>query len=236
MIAITPHQNNSAELKSLLSIIFLQTYYKRENMKQIIFIFITTLSMLILTNCGGSRHTKVATNTIDTDVKKHFEYFKYGYLSKETNTTVCYKGLNGDSYQTYINIYDDTIVFDTSVYRLEDCSGEPFYYVYSSYNYQLGNESSDKKRLEVTLTNSSYNYNDKDYKIEEMVSNYIFGTFINGNPYYTYVVSSGNIRKEKIRIGFAKPSSSNDGTDSEKRANDVSRFINQELFFIEDTY
>jgi len=202
-------------------------------MKQIIFIFTTTLSILLFTNCGGSSHKKVATNTIDIDTKKHFEYFRIGYLAKETNTTACYKGLNGDSYQTDIDIYDGTIVFNTSVYRLEDCSDEPFNYVYSAYNYELGNESSDKTRLEINLTNTSYNYDEKAYKIEEMVSNHIFGTFINGNPYYTDVVSSGDIRKEKIRIGFARPSISNDGTSPEKRANDVSKFTNQELFFIE---
>jgi len=202
-------------------------------MKQIIFIFITSLAILLFTSCGGGGHKNDATNTIDIDAKKHFEYFKDGYLAKEINTTSCYKGLNDDSYQTTIDVYDRTIVFNTSVYRLENCRGESFFYVYSAYNYQYGNESNDKKRLEITLTNISYNYDEKAYKIEEMVSNHIFGTFINGNPYYTSVVTSGNIRKDKIRIGFARSSMGYNGSSPEKRATDISKFISQELFFIE---
>lgn len=202
-------------------------------MKQIIFVSITTLSLLLFTNCGGSSNKQTATNTINTDAKKNFEYFKDGYLAKNTNTTQCYKGLDGDSYQTQISVYPDTIFLSTSIYRYDGCGGDIIDYAYSSYRYDLGNESNDTKRVEITLTNVSYN-DEEYYKIEEVISNYIFGIVINSNPYYTSIVTSGDIRNEKLRIGFARASIRNDGSSPEKRADDVSMFINRELFFIEN--
>ena len=193
-----------------------------------------TVATLALIGCGGSSSTPVD-NTLkaETNIKQRFSYFKDGNFTKEENTLMCHKGLHGDSYK--VNMYrgDDYIYFETHQHRKSDCSDEPFDYIYSSYSYELGNESNNKKRVDISLVNESYNYDDKHFAIESMVSKLIFGHIILGSTYYTSVVGAGDIRTEKIKIAFAHPTSDNNGSSIHSRAKDISHYTDDRFYFLE---
>ena len=201
------------------------------------YLIISLLSIFLLIGCGGNSNKRISEkNPLTTNVKNSFNYFRFGKLKEDTNTTMCFKGLYGDFYKVLMDKpeYNKEIVFYTESYRRIDCSGSPIYYTYSSYNYELDSVSNDSKRAGIMLTNISYNTIQKDFEIETMVSEKIFGKAILGQPFYTTVVASGDLRKEKIRLGFARSTTEYDGSSSEKRANDVTLFTSAKLYFMEE--
>ena len=203
-------------------------------MKKLYLVIISLLSIFLLMGCGNSNKQTSEKNPLTTNVKNSFSYFRYGELKKDTNTTICFKGLYGDYYKIYMDkpAYEQLITFYIESYRLMDCSGLPIHDAYSAYSYEFGNESNDSKSIGITLTNVSYN-TQKDFEIEKMVSKKIFGKVILDQPFYTIVVASGNLRKEKIRLGFAQSTINLDGSSSEKRANNISLFTDAQLYFME---
>jgi len=195
---------------------------------------VLTIATLVLVGCGGNKNSNTTTLKAEINIKKRFNYFHEGNFTQEKNTLVCHKGLYGDSYTIHISIYDGNIRFETHEHRKNDCSDEPFNYIYSSYEYELGNESADTTRVDISLVNESFNYNKKDFEIESMVSKLVFGHVILGNTYYTSVVGAGDIRTEKIKLAFAHPSSENNGSSVETRAKDISNYIEDKFYFLED--
>lgn len=199
-----------------------------------IILTMSTATAFLLIGCGGnSRSTPVDTTLkVETNMKQRFSYFKEGNYTKEGNT-LCHKGLYGDSYKVNMHRADNYIYFETHQYRKNDCSDEPFDYIQSAYSYELGNESSNKKSVAISLVNESYNYDDKHFEIESMVSKLIFGHVILGSTYYTSVVGAGDIRTEKIKIAFAHPTSDNNGSSIHSRAKDISHYTDDKFYFLE---
>ena len=192
-----------------------------------------TVATLVLIGCGGSSNTSDDTLKTETNMKERFNYFKDGIFSKDGNTTICHKGLYGDSYKIHIYVYDSAIRFYTYQHRRNDCSDEPIDYAYSSYIYEIGDESADKKSVNIFLTNDSYNYGSKYLEIESMVSKLIFGQIVY-TTYYTSVIGSGDIRTEKLKIAFAHATTENDGSSPEKRANNISNYTEGKFYFLEN--
>jgi len=195
---------------------------------------ILTIATLVLVGCGGNNNSNTTTLKAETNIKKRFNYFQDGNFTQEKNTLICHKGLYGDSYTIHISIYDEYINFQTYQYRKNDCSDEPFDYIYSSYEYELGSESADTTRVDISLVNKSFNYYKKHFEIESMVSKLVFGHVILNDTYYTSVVGAGDIRTEKIKLAFAHPTNENNGSSAETRAKDISNYIEDKFYFLEN--
>lgn len=195
-----------------------------------------TVATLALVGCGGSSSSTPVDTTLkaETNMKQRFSYFKDGNFTKEENTLICHKGLHGDSYKIHISINDTYILFETHQHRKTDCSDKPFDYIYSSYIYELGDESRNKKSVNIALINDSFNYQDKHFAIESMVSKLVFGYTVLGEAYHTSVIGAGEIRTEKLKIAFAHASSDNNGSSIHSRAKDITNYSEDKFYFMEN--
>ena len=198
-------------------------------------IILLFLSIVVFIGCGGGNHQNG--NQENASMQQRFNYFQNGELVSGNNTTCHQNLLYGDSYIIHSTISHSnenigSIYFSIERYRKMDCK-ESVGWSTSTYNYTLDSNSTEDNKLKIKLTNTSFNEDKRDFEIEGMLSNIIFGTHILGNPYYTTVVGSGDIRKDKIQLGFAYPTVGHDGSTPDKRAIDTSNYIEKKYYIKE---
>lgn len=199
-----------------------------------LYTILLAVTALLLIGCGTDNSNNL--NQEEDSIEERFNYFQQGVLL--TGDSTCHQNLlYGDSYviHTYIyhnDAFNGNISFDIERFRKLDCT-EPVGWSSSSYDFVLDSNATTGNTLGVQIINTSYNYDEKNFEIEKMLSGMVFGTTVLNNIYYTTIVGAGDVRKEQLQIGFAHPTTINDGTSPDKRAIDTSVYI-QKTYYIKE--
>jgi len=197
------------------------------------------LSIAFITGCGGgssSSNNDNSTNTHDDSSSKDIVN-----KSDDIDTLKPYLGLagklvtgkqkssclpTGDGGGEIISqiISGSTIQFEYQKFDNESCNGDSVDMELSYYSLTIGDTIDNGKALEANI---KY---DHGFDIVDKVPNHMLG-YDTKNIYYTTIVASGDISKNEIKMGIAKPSSEKDGSSPEKRANDLSDYTSGKYYF-----
>ncbi len=180
---------------------------------------------------AGSNNSNVNKNLNKTegDIKKRLSYIYYAkdlVSGKEKKT--CHKMANGHSYTLTWLVQPAKNELDAYYYEYsnQNCVGDYPDVRNASAKYRLtfGNVINNGKALEVDMQFVSGD------DITDAVPNHILGYDV-AETYHTIVVSAGSHTTNNLVWGVAKPTQSNNGSSSTKRANNISDYTSGKFYF-----
>ncbi len=172
---------------------------------------------------GGGSSTKAVNSIDDIEPLKNYLLLARKLVTGEQKTSCLPTGDGKGKIISHVT-YGSTIQFEYKEYANEQCTGDETEMLLSYYSLTTGETINGGKALEANL---KFDHGDD---IVDKVPNHMLGSDIT-KTFYTTIVASGNESKNEIKMGIAKPSSSNDGSTPQKRANDVSDYTSGRYYF-----